>query len=167
MWNATLDRRENEVMRALLTLSAGKARFLASPAEMLAIMRGKCDELRLERTLFSLAQDGYFDVICTDRKGGKDVCRRDAPQGPLLCAQHARRPPSAHLAARRRRPVRTGLRAHRHSPQTPHRVKRVDLLRAVRYNKTNKSSLFRADAGTEGGTPRRGPKRARPREGMV
>ena len=44
MWNATLDRKENEVMRALLTLSAGKARFLASPDEGLALMRGKCDE---------------------------------------------------------------------------------------------------------------------------
>ena len=81
MWNATLDRKENEVMRALLTLSAGKARFLASPAEMLAIMRGKCDELRLERTLFSLAQDGYFDVICTDRKGEKTYVVEMRPKG--------------------------------------------------------------------------------------
>ncbi len=71
MWNATLDRRENDVMRALLTLSAGKARFLASPDEVLTLLKGKCDVDGLEKTLFSLAQDGYFDVISTDRKGEK------------------------------------------------------------------------------------------------
>ena len=81
MWNATLDRKENEVMRALLTLSAGKARFLASPDEVLALVRGKCDEEGLERTLASLAQDGYFDYIATDRKGEKTYVVELRPKG--------------------------------------------------------------------------------------
>ena len=81
MWNATLDRKENEVMRALLTLSAGKARYLASPDEGLALMRGKCDEEGLERTLASLAQDGYFDYIATDRKGEKTYVVELRPKG--------------------------------------------------------------------------------------
>lgn len=81
MWNAALDRTENEVMRALLTLSAGKARFLASPAEMLALVKGRCDEAALERTLRSLAQDGYFDFIATDRKGEKTYVVELRPKG--------------------------------------------------------------------------------------
>lgn len=81
MWNATLDRRENDVMRALLTLSAGKARFLASPDEVLALVKIKCDAEGLERTLSSLSQDGYFDYIATDRKGEKMYVVELRPKG--------------------------------------------------------------------------------------
>ena len=81
MWNAALDRRENEVMCALLTLSAGKARFLASPDEVLALVKGRCDAEGLERTLASLAQDGYFDYIATDRKGEKTYVVELRPKG--------------------------------------------------------------------------------------
>ena len=86
MWNAALDRTENEVMRALLTLSAGKARFLASPAEMLSLVKGRCDEAALERTLLSLAQDGYFDFIATDRKGERRTSWNCGPRARRLSA---------------------------------------------------------------------------------
>lgn len=69
MWNAALDRRENEVMQALLTLSSGKTRFLVSPEEVLSLMRVGCDAAALERVLFSLSQDGYLDYVATERKG--------------------------------------------------------------------------------------------------
>ena len=80
MWNATLDRRENEVMRALLTLSAGRARFLASPREVIALAKG-VDEAALERTLSSLAQDGYVDYIATERKGEPTFVVELRPKG--------------------------------------------------------------------------------------
>ena len=81
MWNAILDRRENDVMCALLTLSAGKARFLASPQEVLALVRGRWDDEGLERTLASLAQDGYVDYIATERKGEKTYVVELRPKG--------------------------------------------------------------------------------------
>ncbi len=79
MWNAALDKRENEVMRALLTLSAGKARFLASPAEVLSLAGVR--EGELERTLSSLAQDGYVDYIATERKGEPTFVVELRPKG--------------------------------------------------------------------------------------
>ena len=81
MWNAALDRRENDVMRALLTLSAGKARFLASSAEVLALLRGNWDEDALERTLSSLAQGGYVDYVSTERKGEPTYVVELRPKG--------------------------------------------------------------------------------------
>lgn len=80
MWNATLDRRENEVMRALLTLSAGRARFLAAPGEVIALVKG-VDEAALERTLASLAQDGYVDYVSTERKGEQTYVVELRPKG--------------------------------------------------------------------------------------
>ena len=79
MWNAALDKRENEVMRALLTLSAGKARFLASPAEVLSLAGVR--EGELERPLSSLAQDGYVDYIATERKGEPTFVVELRPKG--------------------------------------------------------------------------------------
>lgn len=77
-----LNRRENEVMNAVFTLSAGKERFLVSPYELSAVLpaRGRYDEASLERTLNSLALDGYFDFVETDRKGEKTyvIHMRDA-----------------------------------------------------------------------------------------
>ena len=76
-----LDRRENDVMCALLTLSAGKARFLASPQEVLALVRGRWDDEGLERTLASLAQDGYVDYVSTERKGEQTYVVELRPKG--------------------------------------------------------------------------------------
>ena len=58
-------------MRALLTLSAGKERFLASPAEIAAIMppRRALDEGDLEEELVRLSESGYVDFVTTERKG--------------------------------------------------------------------------------------------------
>lgn len=68
-------------MCALLTLSAGKARFLASPAEVLSLLHGRCDETALEGVLCSLAQDGYVDYIATERKGEKTYVVELRPKG--------------------------------------------------------------------------------------
>ncbi len=68
-----LNRRENEVMNAVYELSGGKERFLVSPYELTAVLpaKGKFDEVSLERALNSLALDGYFDFVESDRKGEK------------------------------------------------------------------------------------------------
>ncbi len=73
MINERLNRREDEVMNAVFTLSGGKERFLVSPYELSAVLpaRGHFDEIALEKTLNSLALDGYFDFVETDRKGEK------------------------------------------------------------------------------------------------
>ncbi len=66
-----LNRRENEVMNAVYELSGGKERFLLSPCELGAALpsREKFDEAAIGRLLRSLALDGYFDVIESERKG--------------------------------------------------------------------------------------------------
>lgn len=66
-----LNRRENEVMNAVFELSGGKERFLCAPYELTALLpgKGKYDEALLGRTLRSLALDGYFDLVESERKG--------------------------------------------------------------------------------------------------
>ncbi len=73
MINDKLNKRENEVMRAVFSLSLGKERFLAAPCEILAALPSKVriDEESLERTLRSLELDGYFQLISSERKGEK------------------------------------------------------------------------------------------------
>ncbi len=73
MINDKLNRKECEVMNAVYELSGGKDRFLVSPSELSAVLpaRGKYDEPALERLLSSLALDGYFDFVESDRKGEK------------------------------------------------------------------------------------------------
>lgn len=74
--NETLNRRENEVMGAIFTLSQGKERFLVSPYEILSLLppRAKFDEEKLERVLRSLELDGYFELVLSDRRGEKTYC---------------------------------------------------------------------------------------------
>lgn len=57
------------MMHALLTLSAGKTRFLASPAEISALLPRGGGEAELEAELAVLSQNGYVDYVATDRKG--------------------------------------------------------------------------------------------------
>lgn len=66
-----LDRKESEVMNAVFELSGGKERFLVSPSELFAVLpaRKKYDEAALGRTLRSLALDGYFEFVESERKG--------------------------------------------------------------------------------------------------
>ena len=73
MINDKLNRKENEVMRAVFTLSEGKERFLISPYDLAAFLpaKGNYNEETLERTLRALELDGYFDFVPSDRKGEK------------------------------------------------------------------------------------------------
>ncbi len=73
MFSETLNRRENEVMCAVYTLSGGKERFLATPYDLLALLsnKGGYDEERLEGLLYALQTDGYFEFILSTRKGEK------------------------------------------------------------------------------------------------
>lgn len=68
-----LTRREEEVMRAVYTLSSGKERFLVTLYELLAVLpkRRQYDEDKLETMLSALALDGYFELVPTERKGEK------------------------------------------------------------------------------------------------
>lgn len=95
MWSETLNVRESAVMRALLTLSAGRERFLVSPGEVLAVLPGRaaCDEPGLERVLHTLELDGYLHTVQTDRKGEKTyvVCLREKGLSFLRDARTERR----------------------------------------------------------------------------
>lgn len=73
MLNEKLNRRENEVMRAVFTLSAGKERFLAAPYEILSLLPRKAglDEESLDNVLRALELDGYFELLLSERKGEK------------------------------------------------------------------------------------------------
>lgn len=73
MFNEKLNRRENEVMSAVFSLSSGKERFLVSLYELLSALpaKSKYDEDKLERVLRSLELDGYFEFVLTERKGEK------------------------------------------------------------------------------------------------
>lgn len=66
-----LNKKEDEVMNAVFTLSGGKDRVLVSPAELIAMLPPKSDydEVKLERVLRALELDGYFQMIASDRKG--------------------------------------------------------------------------------------------------
>ena len=73
MINDKLNKRENEVMQAVFSLSLGKQRFLVAPCEILAALppKARFDEEILDRTLRSLELDGYFQLIESERKGEK------------------------------------------------------------------------------------------------
>ncbi len=73
MISDTLNRKENEVMRAVFSLSDGKDRYLVSPYELIAVLPSKSNytEETLERVMRALELDGYFDFILSDRKGEK------------------------------------------------------------------------------------------------
>lgn len=73
MINDKLNRRENEIMRAVFELSGGKERFLLFPYELSAVLpaKAKYTEEVLEQTLRALELDGYFDFVCSERKGEK------------------------------------------------------------------------------------------------
>lgn len=71
MFSETLSKRENAVMGAVFQLSEGKERFLVAPYELLSVLppRLKLDEGKLQTALHSLALDGYFELIESERKG--------------------------------------------------------------------------------------------------
>ena len=68
-----LNRRENEVMRAVYTLCDKQGICLISPAELLEVLpaRKKFTEETLENILNELALDDYFQLLFSERKGEK------------------------------------------------------------------------------------------------
>lgn len=68
-----LNRRENEVMRAVYLLCREKGICLISPTELLALLpaKKKYDETQLENILSALALDNYFELLSSERKGEK------------------------------------------------------------------------------------------------
>jgi hypothetical protein len=68
-----LNRRENEVMRAVYTLCEKQGICLISPAELIERLptRKKYDEAMVEKILNALALDDYFQLLFSERKGEK------------------------------------------------------------------------------------------------
>ena len=68
-----LNKREREVLEAVLSLANGKERMLVSPEEILAVLPPKreYDVEKLEVLLKDLEMDGYFELVFSDRKGEK------------------------------------------------------------------------------------------------
>ena len=68
-----LNRRENEVMRAVYTLCEKQGICLISPAELIERLptRKKYDEAMVEKILNELALDDYFQLLFSERKGEK------------------------------------------------------------------------------------------------
>ena len=58
-------------MNAVYEISCGKERFLVAPYELTALLpaKGKYDDATLSRVLHSLALDGYFELVESERKG--------------------------------------------------------------------------------------------------
>ncbi len=73
MLNEKLNKREEEIMNAVFTLSGGKESLLVSPQEILALLPPKSSytEEQLEGILRSLELDGYFQLTFSERKGEK------------------------------------------------------------------------------------------------
>ena len=71
MISDTVNQREDAVMNAVFTLSAGRERLIAAPYDILALLppKMKFDEEKLEKVLRDLGLDGYFELILSDRKG--------------------------------------------------------------------------------------------------
>ena len=68
-----LNKRENEVMRAVYSLAHEKGICLISPSEFLSLLppRKKYTEAQIERILNELALDNYFELLSSERKGEK------------------------------------------------------------------------------------------------
>ncbi len=71
MISDTLNKREDAVMNAVFTLSAGRERLIAAPYDILSLLppKLKIDEEKLDRVMRDLGLDGYFELIESDRKG--------------------------------------------------------------------------------------------------
>jgi len=83
MLNDKLNKKEDEVMNAVFTLSNGKDRVLVTPGEIIALLPPKLsmDEESLEEVLHTLELDGYFELTVSERKGEKTYVVNMLPQG--------------------------------------------------------------------------------------
>ena len=68
-----LNKRENEVMRAVYSLAHEKGICLLSPSELISLLspRKKYTEEQVEKILNELALDNYFELLSSERKGEK------------------------------------------------------------------------------------------------
>ncbi len=70
-----LSKKENSVMNAVYLLCKERASGLVSPIDLLKVVGGKQFTLsQLEKVLQALSQDGYFDMIYSDRRGETVYC---------------------------------------------------------------------------------------------
>lgn len=68
-----LNRSENEVMGAVYALCDGTDGCLVSVIDIMSILpsRGRYTPEKIEDILYDLKRDGYFDLLCSERKGEK------------------------------------------------------------------------------------------------
>ncbi len=66
-----LNKRESQVMRAVYSLCEEQGICLVSPSEILARLpkNQRCSEERLEKILYELQLDDYFELLSSERKG--------------------------------------------------------------------------------------------------
>ena len=68
-----LSKSEDEVMRAVYDLCDGTDSCLISPAEILSLLpaKRKFTPEKIDGVLHDLCHDGFFDLICSERRGEK------------------------------------------------------------------------------------------------
>ncbi len=70
-----LSKDENRVMTAIFKLCENKKTVLISPIDLLnAVNKDEITLTKLEKILTALSQDGYFDLIYSDRHGENLYC---------------------------------------------------------------------------------------------
>ena len=68
-----LSKCEDEIMRAVYDLCDGTEGCLISPSEIMSLLPSKrrYSIEKIDTVLHDLSLDGYFDLICSERKGEK------------------------------------------------------------------------------------------------
>ena len=69
-----LTKTESKVMDAVFSRCEGKVSELISPVDLCRMAGGSVSLSNLENTLSALSQDGYFDMIYSDRHGETVYC---------------------------------------------------------------------------------------------
>ena len=77
-----LSRTENRVMTVILREGVDRQSFLISPADFIRLVAVKdLTHAELEKILDGLSQDGYLDVVYSDRHGERVYCIALLPKG--------------------------------------------------------------------------------------
>ena len=70
-----LSKNENRVMNAVYERCGGKSSLLISPIDLLKIIGTSLMTLtEIEKAIIALSQDGYFDLVYSDRHGETVYC---------------------------------------------------------------------------------------------
>ena len=70
-----LSKRERKVMGAVYSLTTDKKSLLISPIDLVKISAVKDATVSdIEKTVLALSQDGYFDLVYSDRHGDTVYC---------------------------------------------------------------------------------------------